>query len=56
MSLKALRTLVTIARHGTFARAADLLSLTPSAVSLHIKTLEDELQVPCSTAAAGRWP
>ncbi|MGF6391334.1 LysR family transcriptional regulator [Pseudomonas plecoglossicida] len=45
MSLKALRTLVTIARHGTFARAADLLSLTPSAVSLHIKTLEDELQV-----------
>jgi len=37
---------VTIARHGTFARAADLLSLTPSAVSLHIKTLEDELQVP----------
>lgn len=43
--LKALRTLVTIARHGTFARAADLLSLTPSAVSLHIKTLEDELQV-----------
>lgn len=46
MSLKALRTLVTIARHGTFARAADLLSLTPSAVSLHIKTLEDELQAP----------
>lgn len=45
MSLKALRTLVTIARHGTFARAADLLSLTPSAVSLHIKALEDELQV-----------
>ncbi|MGG6352740.1 LysR family transcriptional regulator [Pseudomonas putida] len=45
MSLKALRTLVTIARHGTFARAADLLSLTPSAVSLHIKTLEDELKV-----------
>nr|WP_220462434.1 LysR family transcriptional regulator [Pseudomonas putida] len=45
VSLKALRTLVTIARHGTFARAADLLSLTPSAVSLHIKTLEDELQV-----------
>jgi len=46
VSLKALRTLVTIARHGTFVRAADLLSLTPSAVSLHIKTLEDELQVP----------
>lgn len=45
MSLKALRTLVTIARHGTFARAADILSLTPSAVSLHIRSLEEELQV-----------
>ncbi|MFK0090020.1 LysR family transcriptional regulator [Pseudomonas sp. NPDC090755] len=45
MSLKALRTLVTIARHGTFARAADLLSLTPSAVSLHIRSLEAELKV-----------
>ncbi|TDF86411.1 LysR family transcriptional regulator [Pseudomonas sp. H9] len=45
MSLKALRTLVTIARHGTFARAADVLSLTPSAVSLHIRSLEEELQV-----------
>ncbi|MEG1040008.1 MAG: LysR family transcriptional regulator [Pseudomonas sp.] len=45
MSLKALRTLVTIARHGSFARAADVLSLTPSAVSLHIRSLEEELQV-----------
>ncbi|MBH3430901.1 LysR family transcriptional regulator [Pseudomonas alkylphenolica] len=45
MSLKALRTLVTIARHGTFARAADILSLTPSAVSLHIRSLEEELNV-----------
>lgn len=45
MSLKALRTLVTIARYGTFARAADILSLTPSAVSLHIRSLEEELQV-----------
>jgi len=45
LSLKALRTLVTIARHGTFARAADILSLTPSAVSLHIRSLEEELQV-----------
>jgi len=40
MSLKALRTLVTIARHGTFARAADLLSLTPSAGSLHSSSFE----------------
>lgn len=46
MSLKALRTLVTIARHGTFAKAADILSLTPSAISLHIKTLEEEWRTP----------
>lgn len=44
MSLKALRTLVTIARHGTFARAADLLSLTPSAVSLQVSPYPQSLQ------------
>src|ERR687893_179327 len=42
MSLKALRTLLTIARHGTFARAADAVGLTQSAVSLQVKALEDE--------------
>lgn len=45
MSLKALRTLIAIARHGTFARAADAIGLTQSAVSLHIKALEDEFAV-----------
>src|SRR3712207_1850582 len=42
MSLKALRTLLAIARHGTFARAADAVGLTQSAVSLQVKALEDQ--------------
>lgn len=45
MSLKALRSLVAIARYGSFVKAADILSLTPSAISLQIKSLEDELHV-----------
>ncbi len=44
MSLRALRSLVAIARHGSFIRAADVLGLTPSAVSLHVKALEDEFR------------
>ncbi|WP_119680864.1 LysR family transcriptional regulator [Indioceanicola profundi] len=44
MSLRALRTLVAIARHGTFGRAADALGLTQSAVSLHVKALEEEFR------------
>ncbi|WP_207479994.1 LysR family transcriptional regulator [Arenibaculum pallidiluteum] len=44
MSLRALRSLVAIARHGTFARAADALGLTQSAVSLHVKALEEEFR------------
>jgi DNA-binding transcriptional LysR family regulator len=42
MSLRALRTLLAIARHGTFARAAEAVGLTQSAVSLHVKALEEE--------------
>lgn len=42
MSLRALRTLIAIAQHGSFARAADTVHLTQSAVSLHIKSLEEE--------------
>lgn len=44
MSLRALRTLVAIARHGSFARAAEAVHLTQSAVSLHVKALEDEFK------------
>lgn len=45
MSLRALRTLVAIVQHGTFARAGDAIGLTQSAVSLQVKTLEEEFAV-----------
>ncbi|RAI02257.1 LysR family transcriptional regulator [Acuticoccus sediminis] len=45
MSLRALRSLVAITRYGTFARAAEALGLTPSAVGLHVKALEEEFGV-----------
>lgn len=42
MSLRALRTLLAIAQHGSFARAAEAVHLTQSAVSLHVRGLEEE--------------
>lgn len=45
MSLRALRTLVAIVHHGTFARAGEAIGLTQSAVSLQVKALEDEFGV-----------
>ncbi len=45
MSLRALRTLQAIARHGSFARAGEVIGLTPSAVSLQVKSLEEEFDV-----------
>lgn len=42
MSLRALRTLVAIARHGSFVRAAEAVHLTQSAVSLHVRALEQD--------------
>ncbi|OWJ77426.1 LysR family transcriptional regulator [Haematobacter genomosp. 1] len=45
MSLRALRTLQAISRHGSFARAAETVGLTQSAVSLQIKSLEAEFDV-----------
>lgn len=45
MSLRALRTLQAIARHGTFAKAGEAVGLTQSAVSLQIKALEEEFGV-----------
>lgn len=43
MSLTALRTLVAIAEHGSFAAAARALHLSQSAISTHMKALEAEL-------------
>ncbi|MDV4168123.1 LysR family transcriptional regulator [Rhodovulum sp. FJ3] len=45
MDTRQLRTLLAIQAHGTFALAADVVNLTPSAVSQQIQALEDELQV-----------
>lgn len=46
MSLRALRTLVAIAQYGSFARAADAVCLTQSAVSLHVRSLEEDFNAP----------
>lgn len=46
MSLRALRTLLAIAQHGSFVRAADAVCLTQSAVSLHVRSLEEEFGAP----------
>lgn len=43
ISLDRLRTLVTIADHGSFAKAAQLLNLAPPTVSLHIADLESRI-------------
>jgi DNA-binding transcriptional LysR family regulator len=43
MSMRALKTFLAIARHGTFAAAAREIGLTQAAVSLQVKGLEKEL-------------
>lgn len=45
MDTRQLRTLLAIHSHGTFAKAADMVGLTPSAVSQQIQSLEDELRI-----------
>lgn len=44
MSLRALRTLITISRKGSFVAAAEQLGLTQAAVSLQIKNFEEALE------------
>lgn len=45
MDTRQLKTLLAIQSHGTFAQAADVVGLTPSAVSQQIHALENELRV-----------
>ncbi|HTT10105.1 MAG TPA: LysR substrate-binding domain-containing protein [Burkholderiaceae bacterium] len=45
-TLRQLRTFAAVARQGTFVRAAEELHLTPPAVSMQIKELEDEIGLP----------
>lgn len=46
MKLEALNTLTAVLRHGSFAAAAEVIHLTPSAVSLQIKQLEEYFGQP----------
>lgn len=45
MDTRQLNTIMAIVAHGTFARAADVVGLTPSAVSQQVQALEQELGV-----------
>lgn len=45
MSIRAFKTLSVVARHGTFARAGEVVGITQSAVSLQMKALEQEFGV-----------
>lgn len=45
VDIRQLRTLIAIADHGTFGSAADAVGLTQSAVSQHIRAIEDDLQL-----------
>lgn len=53
MQLARLQTFVEVVRRGTFAAAADALSLTPSAVSQQMAKLEAEAGTPMLARAAG---
>ncbi len=44
MSIRALRTLIAVADHGSFAAAARAVGLTQSAVSMQLRGLEDDLR------------
>ena len=54
ISLDRLRTLVSIADHGSFAEAARLLHLAPPTVSLHIAELEARVGAPLLTRKRGQ--
>ena len=43
MDVRILKTLVAVAEHGTFAAAANVVGLSPSAVSMQIQALEQHL-------------
>ena len=43
MDVRQLKTFIAIAEHGTFAKAADAVGLTPSAVSQQVQALESEV-------------
>jgi DNA-binding transcriptional LysR family regulator len=44
LDIRQLKTFIAIAEHGTFAKAADAVGLTPSAVSQQVQALESEVR------------
>lgn len=46
VTLKQLRAFAAVARHGSFARAAAELNLTPPAVSMQVRELEEQVGLP----------
>ena len=55
MNLRQLRTLVAIAEQGSFTAAGNAVGLSHSAISLHVKALEQELGVSLVNRAAPPW-
>jgi DNA-binding transcriptional LysR family regulator len=55
LNLARIRVFYEVSRHRSFARAADELNYTPSAVSHQISTLERELAVPLINRAGRPW-
>ncbi|HEY9278889.1 MAG TPA: LysR family transcriptional regulator [Eoetvoesiella sp.] len=45
MSIRSLKTFIAVARHGSFAAAANDIGLTQAAVSIQMKALEEDLRV-----------
>jgi DNA-binding transcriptional LysR family regulator len=43
VDVRILKTLVAVAEHGTFAAAANVMGLSPSAVSMKIQVIEQHL-------------
>ena len=54
-TFRQLRVFSEVARHLSFARAAQVLHLTPPAVTMQVKELEGLVGMPCSSATAARW-
>ena len=52
----ALRYFLEVVRTGSVSEAATRLSVSPSAVSRQVATLEDLLGVPCLSGARAAWP
>ncbi|MBE6969328.1 MAG: LysR family transcriptional regulator [Ruminococcaceae bacterium] len=55
MDFRQLEYVITIAREGTISAAAEVLYLTPSALSQHIARLEEELRTPLFKRSKAGW-